>query len=239
MPLYRETGVVLRTHKLGEADRIVVLCTRGRGKVRAVAKGARKAGSRWGARLEPTCHVHLQLHHGRGELETVTQVETVETFRAIRGSLPRLERAVAMLEVVEQVGQQGEPNEQLYTMLVGGLRTVEHRDTPLVTPAFFLKLLAAEGVGLHVEGCIECGRSEDLSGLDLDEGGLRCADHPGGVPVSGGAVVLMQQILGGRLAWALDQPPGPFDAEVDHLAHVAMERHIDRRLRALRLIDHR
>ena len=153
-------------------------------------------------------------------------------------SLAKLERAVAMLEVVDQVAQEGEPNEELYDMLVGGLRTVENRDSPLVTPAFFLKLLAVEGVGVHVDGCVQCGREDSLASIDLADGGLRCVEHPGPLPVSPHAVVLMQAILGGQLAWALDQPSMPETFEVDHLAHVAMERHIDRRLRALRLIDH-
>jgi DNA repair protein RecO (recombination protein O) len=238
MALYRDTGVVLRTYKLGEADRIIVLMTQGRGKVRAVAKGVRKTKSRFGSRLEPTGHVHLQLYEGRGELDIVTQAEGVEPFRAIRGSLAKLERAVAMLEVVDQVAQEGEANDELYGMLVGGLRTVENRDSPLVTPAFFLKLLAIEGVGVHVDGCVQCGREDQLASIDLDDGGLRCVEHPGPLPVSAHAVVLMQAVLGGQLAWALDQPSMPETFEVDHLAHVAMERHIDRRLRALRLIDH-
>ena len=96
--LYRDTGVVLRTYKLGEADRIIVIYTRGRGKVRAVAKGVRKTRSKFGARLEPTSHVNLQMYAGKGELDTVTQVEMVEAFTAIRASLSRLERETYSLE---------------------------------------------------------------------------------------------------------------------------------------------
>ena len=79
MALYREQGIVLRTWKLGEADRIINLVTHGRGKVRAVAKGVRKTKSRFGARLEPTGHVALQLYEGR-ELDTVTQAESIDQF---------------------------------------------------------------------------------------------------------------------------------------------------------------
>jgi DNA repair protein RecO (recombination protein O) len=235
--LYREEGVVLRTYKLGEADRIVVLLTRGRGKVRAVAKGVRKTRSKFGARLEPTSHVNLQLYEGR-ELDIVTQAESVETFPLIRSDLDRLGRAAAILEVIDQVAQEGEENETLYEMALGGLRTVENRVSPLVTPAFFLKLLTADGVGLMTGECIECGRTDDLVALDLEGGGFRCAEHRDGLAVSPSAVVLMQQILGGGLSWALDQPTTAATWEVDHLAHTAMERHIDRRLKALRLIEH-
>jgi len=235
--LYRDTGIVLRTYKLGEADRIVVILCRERGKVRAVAKGVRKTRSKFGARLEPTSHVNLQMYEGR-ELDIVTQTEAVETFGAIRADLDRLGRAAAMLEVVDQIAQEGESNPQLYDMLLGGLRAVDHRSSPLVTPAFYLKLLAADGVGLHVDGCIECGRVDELVSLDLEDGGLRCSRHRDGIPVSDGAVTILQQILGGQLAWALDQPAVPATWEVGELASLAMERHLDRRLRALRLIEH-
>ena len=95
--LYRDEGVVLRTYKLGEADRIVVLCTRGHGKVRAVAKGVRKTKSKFGARLEPMSHVAVQFYEGR-ELDIVTQAESIDHFRAIRDDLDRLARASSMLE---------------------------------------------------------------------------------------------------------------------------------------------
>ena len=84
MSLVRDTGVVLRTWKLGEADRIVVLMTKGRGKVRAVAKGVRKTRSKFGSRLEPLSHVRVQLYEGRGELLTVTQAESVVPSRMVR-----------------------------------------------------------------------------------------------------------------------------------------------------------
>ena len=79
MGLYRDEAVVVRTYKLGEADRIIVLFTRDRGKVRAVAKGVRKTSSRFGARLEPTSHIAVQLYEGR-ELDTITQAESLESF---------------------------------------------------------------------------------------------------------------------------------------------------------------
>lgn len=237
MTLYRDVGVVLRTYKLGEADRILVLLTQNHGKVRAVAKGVRKTSSRFGARLEPTSHVLLQLHEGRGELQTVSQAELVETNEALRADLDRLSRAAVMLEAVEGVAQEGEANPQLYEMLVGGLRAVGAWDSPLVVPAFFCKLLAAEGVGLQVEGCMTCGAVDDLVALDLDGGGLRCGAHREGVAVSPQAVLILQLILGGRMTQALGLPVGPAIFEVDHLASLAMERHVDRRLRSIRVLD--
>lgn len=237
MPLYRDVGVVLRTYKLREADRIVVFCTQNHGKVRAVAKGVRKTRSKFGSRLEPGSHVMLQLYEGR-ELDIVSQAELVETQPELRSDLERMGRAAAILEVVDQVSQEGEGGAGLYDLLVGGLRAVANWDTPLVTPAFFFKLLAAEGVGLDVESCLECDETEELVALDLDGGGLRCRTHREGTSVSPQAVTILRLVLGGRLAQALALPVGEATFEVDHLASMAMERHLDRRLRSLRLLDH-
>ena len=107
MNLYREQGVVLRTWKLGEADRIVVLLTQGEGKVRAVAKGVRKTKSRFGGRLEPFSHVDLSLYRGR-ELDIVTQAEVITPFRFLREDYDRVVAGTAMLEAVDQVAQERE-----------------------------------------------------------------------------------------------------------------------------------
>ena len=238
MALYRDVGVVLRTYKLGEADLIIVFCTQGRGKVRAVAKGVRKTKSKFGSRLEPGSHVTLQLYEGRGDLDIVSQADLVEAQSALRDDLERMGRAAAMLEAVDQICQEGEVNPGLYDMLVGGLRAVANWDTPLVAPAFFFKLLAAEGVGLHVETCLVCDEVDDLVALDVDGGGLRCRTHREGIAVTPQAVTILRLILGGRLPNALALPVGPATFEVDHLASSAMERHLDRRLRSLHLLDH-
>lgn len=237
MPLYRDDGIVIRTYKLGEADRIVVLLTRGRGKVRAVAKGVRKTSSRFGARLEAPSHVALQLYEGR-ELDTITQAESIDHFRSIRDDLDCITRASSMLEAVDHMSPEREPNPQLYTMLLGALRTLAADSHPLVTPAFFWKLLALEGYRPVLDGCVTCGETDDLVAFDLEEGGVLCTAHRRGSSLSPGAVTLMQLILGGRLATALATPIGPSTAEVDHLATRAMEHHLERRLRSVNVLDH-
>ena len=103
MPLYRAEAVVIRTHKLGEADRIITLLTRSQGLVRAVAKGVRRTSSRWGSRLEPFTHVDLQLAEGRN-LDVVTQAETIEPFSAGLGAdYERYPSGTAMLETAERL----------------------------------------------------------------------------------------------------------------------------------------
>jgi DNA repair protein RecO (recombination protein O) len=172
--LYRDEAVVLRTWKLGEADRIVVLLCRGVGKVRAVAKGARKTGSRFGARLEPGAHVQIQLYRGRGELDTVTQVEHIESFKVTRTDLSRMSHAASLLEAVDQIALEREPVPHLYRMLVGALRTVAERPSALVVAAFYWKLLAQEGVRPELDACVRCGEEAALVAFDVNEGGVLC-----------------------------------------------------------------
>ena len=233
MGLYRDEGIVLRTHKLGEADRIVVLLTHRHGKVRAVAKGVRKTKSRFGARLEPPSHVQLQLYEGRSDLHTIDQAESIDHFRPVRDDLDRLTRAVAMLEVADQLGLEGEANPALYQMLLGALRALAGASGPLVVPGFFLKALALEGFRPVVDRCVECDDADaPLVAFDLDSGGTRCDAHRVGVAVSAEAVALLQAILGGRLGEALNEPDSAATTEVAQLAHHAMEHHLERHLRA-------
>ena len=236
MALYRDQGVVLRTYKLGEADRIVSFMTERHGKVRAVAKGVRKTKSKFGARLEPPTHVALQLYEGR-ELDIVTQAESVDHFRVIREDLDRLTRAVTMLEAVDQLSLEREPNPDLYRMLLGGLRALADRNSALVVAGFHWKLLALEGFRPVVEHCVMCEREDGLVAFDPDSGGLLCTDHRRGTRISPDAVAMLQDILGGRLASALEQPASPATHEVDQLATRVMEHHLERRLRSVGLLE--
>jgi DNA repair protein RecO (recombination protein O) len=234
--LYRDRGVVLRTHKLGEADRIITFATEGHGKVRAVAKGVRKTKSRFGSRVEPMAHVQLLLWEGRS-LDIVNQVEVIDHLPALRADLDRLARGASMLEVVDQLSQEGEVNPQLYRMLVGALRTLAASDSPLVAPAFFWKVLALEGYRPILDGCAACGEEADLVAFDLHEGGTLCRSCQRGTRITPEAVDLMRRILGGGLNGALAEPLTPATWEVEHLATRALEHHLERRLRAPRLLE--
>lgn len=236
MGLYRDEGIVLRTHKLGESDRIVSILTRQHGKVRAVAKGVRKTKSRFGARLEPPTHLQLLFYEGR-ELDIVTQAESIDHFRAIRDDLDRLTRAVSMLEACDQLGLEGEPNPALYQMLLGALRALAGHSGPLVLPAFFLKVLALEGFRPIVESCVECGADDDLVAFDLESGGILCTTHRAGTPISADALALLNDILGGRLGSALNEEASPATREIDHLAVRSLEHHLERRLRSVAILD--
>jgi DNA repair protein RecO (recombination protein O) len=233
---YRDQGVVLRTMRLGEADRIVSLLTEGHGKVRAVVKGVRKTKSRFGARLEPVTHVALLLYEGR-ELDVVTQADTLDHFRTVREDLDRLGRATVILEAVDQVAQEGEPNPALYRMLVGALRVLAARNAPLLVAAFFLKLLSLEGFHPLLEECASCGSTEDLVAFDLAQGGVLCRRCRRGVAVGGEALDLVGRILGGGLAGALEEAASSVTEEVERLAIRSLEQHLERRLRSAGLLD--
>jgi DNA repair protein RecO (recombination protein O) len=238
--LYRDHGIVLRTYKLGEADRIVVLMTENRGKVRGVAKGVRKTKSKFGSRLEPCSHVEVQLYEGRGELDTVTQAESIDHFRPIRDDFDRVTRATAMLEAVDQVSLEREANPQLYRMLLGALRSLAAQDNPLVVSAFFLKVLALEGLRPQLDECVQCGQAPPevaLVAVDPHAGGALCPTCRRGRAISPEALGLMQAILGGRLAAALAEPVTSSTYEVATVTTDVMEHHLERRLRSLHVLD--
>jgi DNA repair protein RecO (recombination protein O) len=245
MNLYRDEGVVLRTHKLGEADRIVVLMSAAHGKVRAVAKGVRKTKSRFGARLEPLSRASLLLYRGR-ELDVITQAETIEHAAALRHDLDRLTDALALAEAVDQIAQEGESNRALYRMLTGALRTLAGAEirSPLLVAAFYWKLLALEGVAPVLDFCVRCASdrgdaglpSRDLVSFDPVEGGALCREHRRGPALEPGSLDLIRRILGGDLAAVLLEPSSRATAAVSTLATSALEAHLERRLRTVHLL---
>ena len=237
--LYRDVGVVLRTYKLRESDRIVVIHTLDNGKVRAVAKGVRKTKSRFGARLEPMSHVRLLLYRGR-ELDIVSQAESVEPLSPMLSSLDRASQGIAALEAVDQLSLEREPNPRLYRMLVGVLRAIAERPSPVNVSAFYWKLLAAEGLRPQLDACVRCDGVEpdvQLVAFDLAEGGVLCRSCRSGVSISAGALALMRDILGGRLNEALASEESPVTHEVGSLATRSLEHHIERHLRAVAMFE--
>jgi DNA repair protein RecO (recombination protein O) len=234
---FRDRGVVLRTIRLGEADRIVTLMTEQHGKVRAVAKGVRRTTSKFGSRLEPLSHVALLGWQGRGDLDTINQVEVLDTFRAVREDLDRVAAGLSMLEVVDQISQERLANPRLYTMLVGAVGALAEHHSPMVAPAFFLKVLALEGSAPVLDECVSCGEEDDLLLVAFDpvEGGVLCRSCRRGRPISADALLLLRRTLGGGLAGVLSESRTPATDEVGTLATEAVEAHLDRRLRSVRV----
>ena len=150
MRLYRDRAVVLRQHKLGEADRIVTLLTRDHGLVRAVAKGVRRTRSKFGARLEPFAHIDVQLHPGRN-LDIVTQVQAIDAFATdIVSDYGRYTCACAVLETAERLaGEERAPMPALHRLTVAALRAVADGSRPreLVLDAYLLRAMGIAGLG--------------------------------------------------------------------------------------------
>lgn len=167
---YRDDGIVLRTHKLGEADRIVTLLARRTGRVRAVAKGVRRTKSRFGARLEPFTHVDLLMHTGRS-LDYITQAETVRPYgEPFSSDYPRYTTGTAMLETAEKFTPvEKEPAMRQFLLLVGGLRALSEgaHEPRLILDAYLLRSLAVAGYAPALDECAVCGtRVADPDGLE-------------------------------------------------------------------------
>ncbi|HEY7605873.1 MAG TPA: DNA repair protein RecO [Actinomycetota bacterium] len=241
MNLYREQGVVLRTWKLGEADRIVVFLTQGEGKVRAVAKGVRKTKSRFGGRLEPFSHVDLSLYRGR-ELDIVTQAEVINPFRSLREDYDRVVAGAAMLEAVDQVAQEREAAIRLYLLLVRALRALDGgaRDPSVVLDAFLLKLMALEGYRPALTECAGCGASDQPPRcFSIARGGGLCERCRSGQEstLDAGTMPLLAALLGDDLDTSAGTDPAPASRrEAGALVKGYVEYHLDRRLRAYPLV---
>jgi DNA repair protein RecO (recombination protein O) len=164
--LYRDDGIVLRTQKLGEADRIVTILTRRNGRVRAVGKGVRRTKSRFGARLEPFTHVDLLLYTGRS-LDVITQAETVRAYgEPLAVDYPRYTSGTAMLETAERFTPiEKEPLIRQFLLLVGGLRALGEgaHDPRLVLDAYLLRTLAVAGYAPALDECAVCGTPDSVS----------------------------------------------------------------------------
>ena len=178
MPTYNDEAVVLRTHSLGEADRIITLLTRRHGKVRAVARGVRRSTSKFGARLEPFSHVDLQLVVGRS-LDIVAQAVSRDAFgEPLVSDYPRYTAGHAMLEAADRlVGEEGEPSVQHYLLLVGALRALgegDERPSAQILDSYLLRALAIAGYAPSLAECALCGSKERLEFFNPSTGGMVC-----------------------------------------------------------------
>ena len=237
MSLYRDQGIVLRTWKLGESDRIIVIITQENGKVRAVAKGVRKTRSKFGGRLEPTSHVALQLFRGKGDLGIFTQAETIDRFQNIRLNPDLFSEASSMLEVIDHVAPDESPDPNRYKMLLGALRTLDKKNSPLLVPAFFLKLLDHEGLAPELGFCIKCSDRDNLTAISISEGGVFCNKCQRGRSISDSSIAVMRAILGGGLNKALEVEDVKTVSEIDRIASEAVEFHLERKIRSRRVMD--
>ena len=244
MQLYRDDGIVLRTHKLGEADRIITILGRHGGRIRAVAKGVRRTKSRFGARLEPFTHVDLMLHTGRS-LDIITQAEVIRPYgQPLAGDYPRYTAGVAMLETAERFTPvEKEPALRQLLLLIGGLRALGgHEHAPgLVLDAFLLRSLAVAGYAPALEECARCGApvaSRRLTAFAVAAGGMVCAScrPPGAASPAAPTAALMLALLRGD--WeAADRSERRHRVECSGLVAAYLQWHLEHLIRSLRHVE--
>jgi DNA repair protein RecO (recombination protein O) len=176
-------AVVLRSLRFSEADRILHLYTQDRGRVGAIAKGARKTRSRFGGRLEPLSHVELVLHEGRGELQTVTGASLVRSHALIREDARRSAIGLVGAEAVLRLFPEQERNDRVFTALTRFLDLLEgstgdgsRAELDPLGLSFQLKLLWLAGYLPHVGSCAECGAASPITGYSPGAGGAVCAN---------------------------------------------------------------
>jgi DNA repair protein RecO (recombination protein O) len=179
---YRTEAVVLRSFRLGEADRVLHVYTADRGRIGAVAKGVRRTKSRFGARLEPLSHVELMLHQGSGELQTVTGADLRASHHEAREDPYRLAVGLIGAEAMLKLYTEQEANERAFTALTRFLDRLDAIPSraparPALEPlvlSFQLKLLWLSGYMPHLDSCVECGVVDGLVGYLPAAGGAVC-----------------------------------------------------------------
>ena len=247
MPLYQDDAIVLRTQKLGEADRIITFLTREHGKVRGVGKGVRRTSSKFGARLEPFMAVDVQLHTGRSPrpgmgLDTVTQVETIGAYaRRICEDYALYTAGTVMLEAADRlVAQEHEPAVQQYWLLAGGLRALSerHHDANLVLDSYLLRALAVAGWAPSFEDCARCGEPGPHHSFNVAQGGAVCprCRPPGSTAPAPETFALLSSLLAGDWATA-DASDARHRKEASGLVAAYGQYYQERTLRSLKMVE--
>ena len=228
-------AIVLRSIRYGEADRILHLYSRERGRLGAIAKGVRRVKSRFGGRLEPLFRVDLILHEGRGELCTVTSAETIDAHPSLRERRHALERATQACDAVLRLLDSQEPNRAAYNLLCRELRLLDADEaaaTRAQALAFRLKLLLAAGFSPELGACASCGEREHLGAFSASAGGVVCPGcEAGSFPLDADAHAFLVEALGRPLAEhpaapdrALGQADRAIAETLEHHAHVKLRR---------------
>lgn len=245
MPLYRDAAIVLRTHPLGEADRIVTMLGHQRGKVRAVAKGVRRTRSRFGARLEPAMVVDVQCYEGRS-LDTITQAESMATYgEAISRDYAGWVCAQVMCETADSLLDEGEPNPPQFRLLAGALSALAAGQWPadVLMDAYLLRAMAVAGWPMATRDCAACGAPGPHRGVHVAAGGVVCpscrragawAPHPDSIrlldALGESHWSTVREVLGTEGAASRRR-------EVQELVTAHLQWHTDRQVRSVRHLD--
>ncbi len=227
---------MLRSIRYGEADRVLHLLSADRGRIGAVAKGVRRVRSRLGGRLEPLARVKLVMHEGRGELCTVTAVDTVHAHAGLRERRAPLERATAACDAVLRLFDSAEPNPAAYNLLCNQLALLDADPaaaTRAQSLAFRMKLLLAAGFAPELSSCARCGEAEGLSGFSPAAGGVVCGScESGSFGLDADGHRFMVEALARPLSEAPEAPDRAL-AQADRAIGETLEHHAHVRLRRM------
>jgi len=239
--LYRDEAVVIRTQKLGEADRIITLFTREHGRVRAVAKGVRRTKSKFGARLEPGSLVDIQLYVGK-TFDVVTQVESLENFGdALAADYRKWTIASTILEAAERfTSNEGEPALQQFLLSIGALKALayESHEPSLVLDAYLLRSLSIAGYAPSMTICSNCEAPGPHKYFSLVGGGSVCIDcRPSASATPAPETLqLMSDLLTGNWDGA-DASDPKNRREASGLVAAYLQWHLERELRSLPMVE--
>jgi DNA repair protein RecO (recombination protein O) len=229
-------AIVLRSLRYGEADRILHMYTPHRGRMSAIAKGVRKAKSRFGGRLEPYFRLDLVLYEGRSDLLTVTSAETLAGHPRLREDAAALDVAARACDAVGRLFDDGDPHRGVYNLLANELALLDAdpaRATRGNALAFRLKLLLAAGFSPQLAACASCGEGDHLVGFSGAAGGVVCAGcQVGSFGLDQEAHDFLVTALAQPLADAPDAPPRAL-AQAERAILETLEHHAHVRLRSV------
>lgn len=239
VPLYRDEVVVLRTHKLGEADRIVTMLSRQHGKIRAVAKGVRRTASKFGSRLEPFMVADAQFYEGRS-LDIITQAESIGSYgAAITADYGSYTAASAMVETADKLTED-DGSLQQYLLLVGALRSLARREhgASLTLDSFLLRSLAIAGWSPSFYDCAMTGAPGPHTAFVVQLGGV-VADEvapPGAPRLDSATLSLLSSLLTGDWATA-EAADERTRSQASGIVAAYAQFHLERKLRSLEHVD--
>jgi DNA repair protein RecO (recombination protein O) len=240
VPFYRDQAIVLRTHKLGESDRIITFLTRKNGRVKAVAKGVRKTTSRIGSRLEPFSHVDVHFHIGKS-LDIATQIESLFPYGSnFSQDYEKWLAGQILLETAEKLtSEEKEPFEDLFQLLLAAIRSLfksEH-DSNLIVDAYLIRAMGLAGYAPNFKECALCGESAELN-FSVAAGGFTCdsCKPPGYDRLTLQAADHLAALISGD--WELvDNSSAKVKKEVSMLISTYVQWHLEKGLKSLRMIE--
>lgn len=157
MSIFQVDGIILRVRPFGEADKVITILTPDRGKIEAVAKGARRPRNRFLGSTQPFIHLHLLLFSGR-TLHQLNQTEIVHSFSVLRDDLVKMANASYWCEMTEELLPEDAKEPEVFSLLLQALTMLEHTEEPqLLTRGFEIKLLSNLGYLPELSTCIGCG----------------------------------------------------------------------------------